>query len=65
MTHDELLANIDYAIEEYDKYSRPYFYALRAVVKLARPVETYGTLTLTGYNKAMSKVIQAIEEELK
>lgn len=62
MTHDELLAKISYH-DEY--YSGDLMDALRAVVELARPVETYGSLTLTGYNEAMSKVIQAIEEQLK
>ena len=42
MTHDELLADIDEAIDEFDqKYdnSNIYYNALRAVIELHKPIE--------------------------
>ena len=66
MTHDELLAKINYDIEgnPYDEYMQ----ALRAVVELHKP-RAYKNETdemyIKGWNAAMNKVIQAIEKELK
>lgn len=65
MTHDELLANIDYAIEEYDKYSRPYFYALCAVVELHKPM-THNNIVLCQECECLypCPTIRAIKGEL-
>jgi len=66
MTHDELLAKINYDIEgnPYDEYMQ----ALRAVVELHKP-RAYKNETdemyIKGWNAAMDRVIQAIEKELK
>ena len=59
MTHDELLAKIDYAIEgnPYDEYIS----ALRAVVELHKPDEFNHCGVCNQY---LCETIQAIEKEL-
>lgn len=61
MTHDELLARIDFlwGTENTDK-------ALRAVVELtAKDVKHESYLWLDGFDYAMALVIKAIEKELQ
>ena len=78
MTHDELLADIDEVIEEFDqKYdnSNIYYDALRAVVELHKPVINPNSKELDSwcfqcaegryYAKYPCPTIQAIEKELE
>ena len=71
LTHDELLAKIDTLEARYTDY--PSYLALRAVVELHKPIETYNMnnvhkawLTCTHCNDEMypCKTIQAITKEL-
>ena len=65
MTHDELLAKINYDIEgnPYDEYMS----AIRAVVELHKPWKSYCSYCLNiegGYMPYPCTEIQAIEKEL-
>ena len=69
MTHDALLAQID-AWNQEDDYPIVGLNALRAVVELPKETNWDGgwedaDAFQHGYRLAMSKVIQAIEKELK
>ena len=72
MTHDELLARIDYMKFEVGdsgiNEESTAIQALRAVVELHKP-RAYKNETdemyIKGWNAAMDRVIQAIEKELK
>jgi hypothetical protein len=67
MTHDELIAKIEYDIEgnPYDEYMS----ALRAVVELHKPVETYERVICNECSATFSRLwpcptIQDIEKNL-
>jgi hypothetical protein len=64
MTHDELLAKIDYWFDTDNFHLHKK--ALRAVVELAgKDIEHESYVWLDGYDYAMKQIIQAIEKELK
>ena len=76
MTHDELLAKIDYTVAIYEGLSvldtrvlTAYLKALRAVVELHKPISTGSCqicVTSEGYSILFPcPTIQAIEKELK
>ena len=75
MTHDELLAKIDYTVAIYEGLSvldirvlTAYLKALRAVVELHKPVEgKFGLscLKCRDYENYPCSTIQAIEKELE
>lgn len=81
MKHDELLEELNYAVQEYDKAydnTNYYYTALRAVVKLHKPIFLIVELSQTksGVEAGMKQIceldqihypcptIQAIEKEL-
>ena len=76
MTHDELLAKIDYTVAIYEGLSvldtrvlTAYLKALRAVVELHKPTKNRSIEgwcdVCTDYYQYPCPTIQAIEEELK